>query len=240
TISLRYGKVVGEAFGIDPVFGAMLNPTGGLVGPGNTSIRTSDESCIGYHGTVHDAAGYLKNYHKTGPGYDYRGDGWLPTDWPIAGQISGIDYWCNQNPSTKQSATEIGGEVIEAGVEAARSTAAAAVKAVKETGESIRDALESGYESFSDWTADVFESDTDDTEAPGDDQTSPTDAAGRVVDESSRAAKSAATAAAETVAKMQEEVADAATDAIDSVVNDRSSISDAAADAMSYVADLFD
>ena len=30
TISLRYGQVVGDVFGIDAVFGALLNPTGGL------------------------------------------------------------------------------------------------------------------------------------------------------------------------------------------------------------------
>ena len=32
---LRYGQVVGDELGIDPAFGAMLNPTGGLVGPGS-------------------------------------------------------------------------------------------------------------------------------------------------------------------------------------------------------------
>ncbi|HLF36616.1 MAG TPA: WXG100 family type VII secretion target, partial [Anaerolineales bacterium] len=36
---MRYGQMVGDAFGIDPVFGAMLNPTGGLVGPGNFTLH---------------------------------------------------------------------------------------------------------------------------------------------------------------------------------------------------------
>jgi len=35
---MRYGKVVGDAFGVDPVFGSMLNPAGGLVGPDNASF----------------------------------------------------------------------------------------------------------------------------------------------------------------------------------------------------------
>ena len=43
TAQLRYGQVVGDAFGIDPVFGAMLNPTGGMVGPGNWAVNPGDD-----------------------------------------------------------------------------------------------------------------------------------------------------------------------------------------------------
>jgi hypothetical protein len=98
TPQLRYGSVVGQAFGIDPVFGALLNPTGGLVGPGNVAVRLDDDDPIGYHGIVHDAAGYLFNYHNIGPGYDYlkmeRRVG-VDTGNPLAGQVSGIAFWRN-------------------------------------------------------------------------------------------------------------------------------------------------
>ncbi|MEI2692974.1 MAG: WXG100 family type VII secretion target [Anaerolineae bacterium] len=92
TTQLRYGKVVGDALGIDPVFGALLNPSGGLVGPGNAAIDLG-ESALGYHGVVHDAAGYLFNYHNQGPGYDYLGREMRDTSSPLAGQQAGIQYW---------------------------------------------------------------------------------------------------------------------------------------------------
>jgi WXG100 family type VII secretion target len=89
---MRYGSVVGDAFGIDPVFGAMLNPTGGLVGPGNWAIA-GDDTAVGYHGVVHDAAGYLHTYHNAGPGYDYLGREGRDTSSPLSGQREGISYW---------------------------------------------------------------------------------------------------------------------------------------------------
>lgn len=89
---LRYGKVVGDALGIDPVFGALLNPSGGLVGPGNVAMDLGD-SALGYHGVVHDAAGYLFNYHNQGPGYDYLGREGRDTSSPLTGQQAGIQYW---------------------------------------------------------------------------------------------------------------------------------------------------
>jgi WXG100 family type VII secretion target len=90
--NLRYGKVVGDAFGIDPVFGAMLNPTGGLVGPDNLSFP-GDSTAVGYHGIVHDAAGYLYTYHGAGPGYNYLGLEDRDTASPLTGQRAGIHYW---------------------------------------------------------------------------------------------------------------------------------------------------
>lgn len=89
---MRYGSVVGDALGIDPVFGAMLNPTGGLVGPGNWAIA-GDDTAVGYHGVVHDAAGYLSTYHDAGPGYDYLGAEGRDTSSPLSGQRAGIAYW---------------------------------------------------------------------------------------------------------------------------------------------------
>ena len=93
TVSLRYGAVVGEVFGLDPVFGSLLNPTGGLVGPGSTAYWPDDNDAIGYHGIFHDAAGYLYNYQGVGPGYNYLGREDRPTDSPLTGQISGISWW---------------------------------------------------------------------------------------------------------------------------------------------------
>lgn len=92
TTQLRYGQVVGDALGIDPVFGALLNPSGGLVGPGNMAMDLGD-SALGYHGVVHDAAGYLFNYHNMGPGYDYLGREGRDTSSPLTGQQAGIQYW---------------------------------------------------------------------------------------------------------------------------------------------------
>lgn len=94
---LRYGKIVGDQFGIDPVFGAMLNPTGGMVGPGNKGLAPDAwymPTPVAYHGAYHDATGYLFNYHKTGPGYNYMGSPiGLSTDNPLAGQGTGIAQW---------------------------------------------------------------------------------------------------------------------------------------------------
>lgn len=93
---MRYGQVVGDAFGIDPVFGALLNPTGGLVGPGNFVVFPGGDNPVGYHGVVHDAAGYLHTYHDAGPGYNYLGAEPFSNSNPLTGQVSGIAYWTAQ------------------------------------------------------------------------------------------------------------------------------------------------
>lgn len=99
TTSLRYGQAVGDALGIDPVFGALLNPTGGLVGPGNDligpfgAIEARPGSILANHGTFHDAAGFLYNNFGEGPGYAYiDGDTGDPGN-PHSGQVEGIKYW---------------------------------------------------------------------------------------------------------------------------------------------------
>lgn len=105
---LMFGKVLGDAFGIHEVFASLLSPTGGLVGPGNwlieghvDALHLDPDNPVALHGTVHDAAGYLKNYHGEGPGYDYRGGdvvaGLKGTEDPLGGQISGISYWVNKD-----------------------------------------------------------------------------------------------------------------------------------------------
>ncbi|MBI5350826.1 MAG: WXG100 family type VII secretion target [Chloroflexi bacterium] len=85
TQQLRFGKVVGDAFGIDPIFGALLNPTGGS----NVSGNSANE----YHGIFHDAAGYFHNFHNAGPGYDYLGVERSDPSNSASGQQSGLRYW---------------------------------------------------------------------------------------------------------------------------------------------------
>ncbi len=68
TIQLRFGKVLGDVFGIDPVFGALLDPTGGIVGPGNVNLNPMGSEVLRYHGIFHDAGGTLQEYFGIGPG----------------------------------------------------------------------------------------------------------------------------------------------------------------------------
>lgn len=66
--SLRYGSVVGDVIGIDPVLAALLNPSGGIVGPGNTQLLPDDpDNATVYHGVFHDAAGFMYNTYELGP-----------------------------------------------------------------------------------------------------------------------------------------------------------------------------
>jgi hypothetical protein len=91
TQQLLYGKVVGDILGIDPVFGSLLNPTGGMEGPGNGSRIPPLDSGDSWHSAFHDAAGYLSTYHGTGPGYDYiTGSG---STNPLDGQVEGLADW---------------------------------------------------------------------------------------------------------------------------------------------------
>lgn len=117
---LMFGKVLGDAFGIHEVFASLLSPTGGLVGPGNKfagpidAFHLSADNPIALHGTVHDAAGYMLNYHEEGPGYNYR-DSWVEpfgTNNPLAGQISGIAYWTAQ-AGPEYVVTRVDAAVIE-------------------------------------------------------------------------------------------------------------------------------
>lgn len=114
TAQLRYGKVVGDAFGIDPVFGALLNPTGGMVGPGNWAVNPGDNDALGYHGIVHDAAGYLYNFHDLGPGYNYLGEeGHRDPGNPLVGQQSGVRYWNEKlNPGLVTDVTHGVGDFV--------------------------------------------------------------------------------------------------------------------------------
>jgi len=99
---LLAGKVIGDwvdykSGPIDAIFGVLLNPTAGRVGPGDTgwihNVLFDDCGCMAYHSAVHDGFGYLKTWHDVGPGYDYLGQHWLSASNCMAGQITGISFW---------------------------------------------------------------------------------------------------------------------------------------------------
>ncbi len=109
TTSLRFGTVVGDVLGVDPVFGALLSPAGGLIGPGMDAYEPGDNDAIGYHGVFHDAAGYLYNSHDNlGPGYDYLDRSPLPTSWNYTGQITGVSWWVGTHPGLDVDASQLG------------------------------------------------------------------------------------------------------------------------------------
>ena len=117
---LQTGKVIGDALGIDPVFGSLLNPTGGLVGPENYGISVGEDYGVGRHGIVHDAGGYLLNYHDIGPGYNYLGleDNRSPHN-RNTGQESGIEFWNNKSEeiypikTVTESVGELLGDIVD-------------------------------------------------------------------------------------------------------------------------------
>lgn len=91
---LRYGQIIGDVFELDPVFGAMLDPTGGMPGSGKWALPAYD-SALAYHAAFHDAAGFLSIYFGLGPGYDYlRSE--FRRNTPFTGQASGLEYWYRQ------------------------------------------------------------------------------------------------------------------------------------------------
>ena len=75
---LIFGKVVGDALGLHPTLGALLNPTGGIVGTNNSNKLLRSLAILPSYrknGVIHDATGYLRYYHGVGPGYKYLDTG---------------------------------------------------------------------------------------------------------------------------------------------------------------------
>ena len=109
TSQLKSGSYVGQYLGIDPIFGALLNPTGGLVGSGNDSYQAEPNSADASHGEAHDAAGFLKTFYNLGPGYNYIDEG-LSTSRdeateqnPLSGHSAGLSFFEN---NTKEEYTK--------------------------------------------------------------------------------------------------------------------------------------
>ncbi|XP_004205568.3 uncharacterized protein LOC101239809 isoform X2 [Hydra vulgaris] len=100
---LLSGKVIadfvaGEYGTLHPVFGVLLNPTTGRVGPGDTGLMHNFlfdyNGPWANHAAVHDAFGYLKTFHNIGPGYNYLGGiSAVKTGKCMAGQTSGLLFW---------------------------------------------------------------------------------------------------------------------------------------------------
>lgn len=72
--------------------GAILNPTGGLVGPGSNALFLGRGPFvhIGLHGITHDVDGFLKNAFSMGGGYAaFPHPGLFPSQ-PLSGQVGGL------------------------------------------------------------------------------------------------------------------------------------------------------
>lgn len=113
TTQMRFGRVVGDSLGIDPVFGALLSPTGGTPGIGNQqNFIPNPESAIAQHGTFHDGAGFLQKYFGVDPGYDYLGLENAPYGSPLAGQQTGINYWNERISAPPEGTLPVIGEYL--------------------------------------------------------------------------------------------------------------------------------
>jgi len=85
-----------NSYRLHPIWGSLLNPTGGIVGAGNNELISRHwDSYISLHGCVHDACGYLLNYHGIGCGYNYLDTYWtlFPKSSPMSCQVAGIWFW---------------------------------------------------------------------------------------------------------------------------------------------------
>lgn len=69
---LNSGGLVGQTFGIDPVFGAMLNPQGGMA---SGNVVPGANTVAGLNEATSDAGNYLKTFHNVGPGANYLPQG---------------------------------------------------------------------------------------------------------------------------------------------------------------------
>lgn len=137
---LRFGFIVGDALGIDPVFASLMSPNGGFTGPGGYALNIDGDGlfeellsgqtgvsneALSFHAPTHDAFGFLNKNFDIGPGYCYvpnGGDCILGDDSPLSGQISGIQFWDDKLGLTpidtiKDAGQEISREIVEGGRE---------------------------------------------------------------------------------------------------------------------------
>jgi hypothetical protein len=120
------------------------------VGPGNGAVDGND-SAIGYHGAVHDAGGYLYNFHNQGPGYDYLGREGRDTSSPLSGQRSGISYWREKLPDrgTGHKVTDSVGDVVMDGV-------VGGIDGVSSAYDKGKEVVSGAYEGAKDWASDKW------------------------------------------------------------------------------------
>ena len=84
---------------IHSIWGCLLNPTGGITGPGNRKLMVPQwNSGLSFHSCAHDAYGYLLNYHGIGPGFNYLNTylTFFPRWYHLSCQVFGI-YWWKKN-----------------------------------------------------------------------------------------------------------------------------------------------
>ena len=84
-------------YNLHPIWGCLLSPTGVIIGYGNMELLERKwDSYISLHSCVHDAGGYLYNYHdKIGFGYNYLNT-WktlFPRSSPLSCQYAGLRCW---------------------------------------------------------------------------------------------------------------------------------------------------
>lgn len=98
--SLKFGRIVLDVLnpGLDDVFGAMLCPSGGIVGDGNNETTKSyNDSAILLHNIVKDASEHLILSFKIGNGYTYlSNNGLLKSNKTLgspASDLVGVPYW---------------------------------------------------------------------------------------------------------------------------------------------------
>lgn len=109
---MMFGHIVGDVLWsndltschLDPVFGALLSPTGGIAGPGGCDIMKwavriisrEHKKILQFHSVTHDAAGFLYTFFGVGPGYKYTPNTsscCCRTSSSCAGQFSGLWFW---------------------------------------------------------------------------------------------------------------------------------------------------
>jgi hypothetical protein len=133
-----FGKVVVDVLferNVHPVFGILLRPTGGGIGPGSNNwdltqalqspvakilggLAIIDVPRLGdgvvHHAAVHDAGGYLKRSFNKGPGYTYAHAtlGWY--DW-LSVSLRGLfqtTLWSGTEPSRDMLRGQVSGIVF--------------------------------------------------------------------------------------------------------------------------------
>lgn len=78
---------------LDPIWGILLSPTGGIAGAANAEVVIESlANPIILHACVHDAFGYSYRYHNVGPGYNYLGTPFtlFPKNNPLSCQLAGM------------------------------------------------------------------------------------------------------------------------------------------------------
>lgn len=85
--------------------------SGGRIGKGDSErlhkVFYKEDQPLAYHAAVHDAFGYLIQYHEVGPGYNYLNTRWtfFRKESPLACQTAGVKFWrkvLKRNPVEKE------------------------------------------------------------------------------------------------------------------------------------------